>query len=165
MIYPQSPDYQLEQAIVPLFSSITGLNVYTTNRTGSKLFPYVSISAKPVRQLVNPYSGVYEMQVSINYANTSAKYTATQFDEQYLEIFEDLYYPTPELNNKIQQNATDLLVYMARISSETPSIIANKRAWTRGIVVTAIVTPDPNIDGSRAYIFSEDLNSFYLATI
>jgi hypothetical protein len=165
MIYPQSPEYQLEQAIVPLFSSVTGLNVYTTNRIGSKLFPYVSISAKPVRQLVNLYSGVYEMRVDVTYSNTSAKYTSSQVDEQYLQIFEDLYYPVPELNNKIQQNAVDLLVYMARISSQTPSILVNKRAWVRGLVITAIVTPDPNIDGSRAYIFSDELNSFYLATI
>lgn len=165
MIYPQSPEYQLEQAIVPLFSSVTGLNVYTTNRTGSKLFPYVSISAKPVRQLVNLYSGVYEMRVDVTYSNTSAKYTATQFDEQYLEIFEDLYYPTPELNIKIQEHATDLKIYMARISAEAPSININKRAWVRGIVLTAIVTPDPLADGVYDYEFDEANNSFYLATI
>lgn len=165
MIYPQSPEYQLEQAIVPLFSSITGLNVYTTNRTGEKLFPYVSISAKPARQLVNPYSGVYEMAVAVNYANTSAKYTSSQVDEQYLEIFEDLYSPIPELNIKIQDGATDLRIYMARISSQTPSIIVNKRAWVRGLVITAIVTPDPLADGIYDYEFDEANNSFYLATI
>lgn len=165
MSYPQSPEYQLEQAIVPLFSSVTGVNIYTTNRTGAKLFPYISISARPIRQLVNPYSGVYEMQVAINYANTSAKYTANQFDEEYLQIFESLYYPTPDLNIKIQEYATDLRIYMARISSETPSTDNNKRAWVRGIVVTAIVTPDPLADGVYDYEFDEANNSFYLATI
>jgi len=165
MSYPQSPEYQFEQAIVPLFSSIAGLNVYTTNRTGSRLFPYVTISARQVRQMVTPYSGVYEVEATISYSNTSAKYTATQFDEQYLDIFAGLYEVGQELNSKIQENAIDLLVYMARISEQTPTILANKRAWVRGIKLSAIITPDENIDSSRAYIFSEELNSFYLATI
>lgn len=165
MSFPQSAEYQLEQAIVPLFSSVAGLNVYTTNRTGTRLFPYVSISATPTRQLIGPYSGVYEMNVAINYSQTSAKYTQTQFDEQYLDIFGSLYSTPVELEIKIQDNTTDLKVYMARISSQTPTINAGKRAWTRGVVVNAIVTPDATADGLYDYEFDEANNSFYLATI
>lgn len=165
MSFPQSADYQLEQAIVPLFSSVSGLNIYTTNRTGTKLFPSLTISARPVRQLVDPYSSVYEMEATITYSNTSAKYTETQFDEQYLEIFEDLYSPTIPLNIKIQENATDLKVFMARISRQVPTIEVNKRAWRRGIIVTAIVTLDEASDGLYDYEFDEANNSFYLATI
>lgn len=165
MSFPQSAEYQLEQAIVPLFNSITGLNVYTTNRTGSRLFPYISISATPVRQLIDPYSGVYEMNVAVNYSQTSAKYSETQFDEQYLEIFGSLYSTPVELFAKIQDNATDLRVYMARIASQTPTINVGKRAWQRGLVINAIVTPDATADGLYDYEFDEANNSFYLATI
>jgi hypothetical protein len=165
MSFPQSAEYQLEQAIAPLFASVAGLNVYTTNRTGSRLFPYVSISATPVRQLIGPYSGVYEMNVAVNYSQTSAKYSETQFDEQYLDIFGVLYSVPIELNIKIQDNTTDLKVYMARISSQTPTININKRAWQRGLVINAIVTPDEFADGLYDYEFDEASNSFYLATI
>lgn len=165
MSFPQSAEYQLEQAIVPLFSSITGLNVYTTNRTGNKILPNVTISAKPVRQLVSPYSGVYEMNVAVNYSQTSAKYSETQFDEQYLEIFGSLYSVPVELFAKIQNNTTDLKIYMARISAQSPTIIVDKRAWQKGLVINAIVTPDATADGLYDYEFDEANNSFYLATI
>ena len=165
MSFPQSAEYQLEQAIVPIFTSVSGLNIYTTNRTGARLFPYVTISAKPVRQLVGPYSGVYEMNVAVNYSQTSARYSETQFDEQYLEIFGSLYSTPVELLAKIQDNTTDLRVYMARISSQTPTISVGKRAGQRGLVISAIVTPDATADGLFDYEFDKANNSFYLATI
>lgn len=165
MSFPQSAEYQLEQAIVPLFSHIFGLNIYTTNRTGSKVLPNVTISAKPVRQLVSPYSGVYEMNVSINYSQTSAKYSEVQFDEEYLDIFGSLYSIPMSLKEKIQNNTTDLKIYMARISAQTPTINVGKRAWTKGLVINAIVTPDEISDGLYSYEFDDSKNSLYLATI
>lgn len=165
MIFPQSAEYQLEQAIMPLFASIAGLNVYTTNRTGSKILPSVTISAKTLRQLVSPYSGVYEMSVAINYTQTSAKYSETQFDEQYLDIFGSLYSTPTELEIKIQDNTTDLKIYMARISAQSPTIIVNKKAWQKGLVINAIVTPDEGFDGILSYEFDKQKNSQYLATI
>lgn len=165
MSFPQSAEYQLEQAIAPIFASVSGLNVYTTNRTGARLFPYVTISAKPVRQLIGPYSGVYEMNVAINYSQTAVKYNEDQFDEQYLEIFGSLYSTPVELEIKIQSNTTDLKVYMARIFSQTPTINIGKRAWQKGIMVNAIVTPDEISDGLYSYEFDDSKNSLYLATI
>jgi hypothetical protein len=54
---------------------------------------------------------------------------------------------------------------MGRITSQSPSIRTDKRAWQRGLTLSFIVTPDANADGLRDYDFSEALNSFYLATI
>ena len=54
MSIPNSPDYQLEQSVASLFTSVTGVNIYTTNRTGAKLFPYISVSATPVGQMITP---------------------------------------------------------------------------------------------------------------
>ena len=105
------------------------------------------------------------MNVSINYSQTSAKYDENQFDEQYLEIFGSLYSTPVELFAKIQDNTTDLRVYMARISAQTPTINVGKRAWRKGLVINAIVTPDIMADGLYDYEFDEANNSFYLATI
>lgn len=165
MSFPQSVEYQFEQAISEIFSDISDLNVYTTNRTGYRLFPYVTISARITRQLITPYSGVYEIDATLNYSNSCSRVSDTQFDEKYLEIFSGLYSPDQTLVEKILKNTTDLKVYMARIFEQIPTTIVNKRAWVRGIKIRAIVTPDELSDGFRAYIFSDFLNSFYLATI
>jgi hypothetical protein len=165
MSMPNSPDYQLEQSIASLFTTVTGVNVYTTTRTGAKLFPYIAISARPIRQLVTPYSGVYDMQVSVDYSDTSAKVSFSTFDSTYLDIFACLYGTGTDLAFEIQDNSVDLRVYMARISSQTPTIEVGKRAWRRGLVISAIVTPDPTGDGGRELDFSDYLNSQYLAVI
>jgi hypothetical protein len=165
MSMPNSPDYQLEQSIASLFTTVTGVNVYTTTRTGARLFPYIAISARPIGQLVTPYSGVYNMQVAVDYSDSSAKVSFSTFDSTYLDIFACLYGTGQSLQFEIQDNSTDLKVYMARISSQTPTIEIGKRAWKRGLVISAIVTPDPTGDGGRELDFSDYLNSQYLAVI
>ena len=165
MSIPNSPDYQLEQSVASLFTSVTGVNIYTTNRTGPKLFPYISISATPVGQMITPYSGVYQMDVAVDYSNSSAKVSFSTFDSTYLDIFACLYGTGQSLQFEIQDNSTDLHVYMARISSQTPTIEVGKRAWRRGLVISAIVTPDPTGDGQAELDFSQYLNSQYLAVI
>lgn len=165
MSIPNSPDYQLEQSIASLFSSVFGVNVYTTTRTGAKLFPYIAISAKPVRQLVTPYSGVYEMEVSVDYSDSSAKVSSSTFDSTYLDIFACLYGTGTDLAFEIQDNSTDIRVYTARISSQTPTIQVAKRAWKRGLTLSTIVTPNPTGDGESELDFSDYLNSQYLAVI
>lgn len=165
MSMPNSPDYQLEQSIASLFTTVTGVNVYTTTRTGARLFPYIAISARPIGQLVTPYSGVYNMQVAVDYSDSSAKVSFSTFDSTYLDIFACLYGTGQSLQFEIQDNSTDLKVYMARISSQTPTIEVGKRAWRRGLVISAIVTPDPTGDGVSELDFSDYLNSQYLAVI
>ena len=165
MSIPNSPDYQLEQSVASLFTSVTGVNIYTTNRTGAKLFPYISISATPVGQMITPYSGVYQMDVAVDYSNSSAKVSFSTFDSTYLDIFACLYGTGTDLAFEIQDNSVDLKVYMARISSQTPTIQIAKRAWKRGLVISSIVTPNPTGDGGSELDFSDYLNSQYLAVI
>lgn len=161
----QSAEYKVEQSLVQLFNSITGLNVYTTNTTGSRLFPSVVISSRAREQLVSPYSGVFDVFTEIQYSQTSARYTASEFDDEYLNVFGSLYSQSPELTAKMQDVSSGILFYMCRISEQTPTILDNKKAWKRTIGITSYVTPDENTVGLRDYEFDDFLNSFYLATI
>lgn len=162
----QSPDYQLEHAVSSLINDFTNINVYGTNRTGAKLFPYVTISAKPVRQLVTPYSGVFQMDVSVDYSDSSVTTSKEDFDAEYLNIFSHLYDESTTLVAQITSHSIDLKTYMARISSQTPTIQIAKRAWKRGLVITAICTPSTTSPTSlRSLDFSDYLNSQYLALI
>jgi len=160
----QSPEYQLEHAVSSLINDSTTANVYGSNRTGAKLFPYVAISARPVRQLVTPYSGVFEMEVTVDYSDSSVLTTKEDFDSEYLNIFSHLYDNSTTLVDQIEFHSVNLKTYMARISSQTPTIQVAKRAWKRGLVISAICTPSTNI-GLRSLDFSDYLNSQYLALI
>ena len=160
-----SPQFKIEDALASLLTPVSGLNVYTTNRTGLRLFPYASINASIGSQQIVPYSGVFEISVELNYSDSTARTTQSIFDDTYYSIFSALYSDNNTLVTKVQDNVTDLKIFMGRITSQSPSIRANKRAWQRGLTLSFIVTPDANADGLRDYDFSDALNSFYLPTI
>ena len=160
-----SPQFKIEDALASLLTPVSGLNVYTTNRTGLRLFPYASIKASIGSQQIVPYSGVFEISVELNYSDSTARTTQSIFDDTYYSIFSTLYSNNDTLLAKVQDKVTDLKIFMGRITSQSPSIRASKRAWQRGLTLSFIVTPDPTADGTRNYDFSDFLNSFYLATI
>jgi hypothetical protein len=160
-----SPQFKIEDALASLLTPISGLNVVISNRTGARLFPYAAIRASIGRQYIVPYSGVFEVTAEINYSDSATRTTQAIFDDNYYNIFSTLYANTNNLALKVQDNVTDLKVFMGRITSQTPTIRADKRAWQRGLTLSFIVTPDVNADGLRNYDFSEIRNSFYLGTI
>jgi len=161
----QSTPFEVEDALARLIEDSSGLNVYTTNRTGKRLFPYATISASINTQLLGNYTGVYDLSVAVNYSDTSAKISQENFDSEYCSIFEAFYSETPTLVTKIQDNVTNTKIYMARIVSQSPTIRTDKRAWQRGLTLNVFATPDEASDGLRDYDFSEALNSFYIGTI
>jgi len=160
-----SPQFKVEDALASLLTPVSGLNVYTTNRTGLRLFPYASINASIGSQQIVPYSGVFEISVELNYSDSTARTTQSIFDDTYYSIFSTLYSNNDTLLAKVQDKVTDLKIFMGRITSQSPSIRASKRAWQRSLTLSFIVTPDPTADGTRNYDFSDFLNSFYLASI
>jgi hypothetical protein len=160
-----SPQFKIEDALASLLTPIPGLNVCIANRGGLRLFPYATIKASIGSQQIIPYSGVFEISVELNYSDSATRTTQAIFDDNYYNIFYALYSNNNTLVTKVQDNVTDLKVFMGRITSQSPSIRTDKRAWQRGLTLSFIVTPDANADGLRDYDFSEALNSFYLATI
>jgi hypothetical protein len=160
-----SVQINVEDALATLLSSVSGLNVYKTNRVGAKLFPFATISASIGGQLLGNYTGVYEVSVEIDYSNTAAKISKEAFDAEYCLIFEAFYSETPPLFTKIQNNIVNTEVYTARITGQTPTIRTAKRAWQRGLKMSLICTPSELYDGLRSLNFSERENSMYVAVI
>ena len=160
-----SPQFKIEDALAAILIPISGLNVFTSNRRGARLFPYVTIQASLGAQQIIPYSGVFEVGVDIAYSDSATLTSQANFDATYYDIFSALYANTNNLALKVQDKVTDLKVFMGRITSQSPTIRADKRAWQRGLALSFIVTPDANADGLRNYDFSEIRNSFYLGTI
>ena len=161
----QSVQINIEDAIENLLGNVPNLNTYKTNRKGAKLFPYATISASVGGQLLGNYTGVFEVDVSVDYSDTAAKISQEDFDAQYCSIFEAFYSETPPLFTKIQNNILDTKVYTARIISQSPTIRTAKRAWQRGLKMSLICTPSELEDGLRSLNFFEGENSMYVAVI
>lgn len=161
----QSVMFNVEDAVADLLAGVSGLNVFTTNRTGARTFPYAIVSASVGGQLLGNYTGVYELSVSVDYSDTAAKISQENFDSTYCEIFEAFYEETPPLFTKIQNNILDTKVYTARITGQNPTIRTAKRAWQRGLRMSVICTPSELDDGLRFLDFSEKRNSMYVAVI
>lgn len=160
-----SPQFIVEDALAGLLTPITGLNVYVSNRRGARFFPYATIKAQIGSQLIVPTSGVFEIPVELSYSDSAVRTTQATFESNYFDIFSALYNPIPTLALKIQNKSENIKIFMARITSQTPTIRTDKRAWVRGLSLSVICTPIDKPDGLRDYDFSEALNSFYIATI
>jgi hypothetical protein len=162
----QSTQYNVEDAVAALLDGIAGLNVYTSNRTGARLFPYVTIQASINGQLIRTYSGVYDLNVAVNYSDTAVKTSQEDFDSEYCSIFEAFYSPTPTLANKIENEVVNTKIYMARIVSQSPTIRTNKRAWQRGLTLNIFATPEVAAPAYLASLdFSDYRNSQYIGAI
>lgn len=162
----QSIQYLVEDAVAGLLDSIPGLNVYPANRTGNRLFPYVTIQASINSQLLGNYTGIYDLNVAVNYSDTAVKTSQEDFDSEYCNIFEAFYSETPSLSAKIQAELTSGTCYMARILSQSPTIKTDKRAWQRGLTLNIFATPASE---AVAYIaalqFNDYRNSQYIGAI
>ena len=137
----QSTQLRVEDAVSSLLTGVSGLNLYTTNRVGVRLFPFVAITCSINSQLIIPYSGVYDLNVDVIYSDTSAKISQASFDSAYCSIFEAFYSETPTLTTKLQNVIVSTRVHMARIISQNPTIRADKRAWQRGLTLNVYATP------------------------
>jgi hypothetical protein len=161
----QTISYRVEDSVARLLNSITGLNVYPSNRTGARLFPYVTIKASVNTQMLGNYTGVYDMNVEVNYSDTAAKITQEEFDGDYCNIFESFYSGTPTLAEKLNNTNIYSLVYMARIISQSPTIRTPKRAWQRGLTLNVYTTPIEGAGYLACLDFSDHRNSMYLPLI
>lgn len=159
-----SPQFILEDALARLLTPISGLNVYISNRRGGRFFPYVTISSQIGGQLIVPASGVFEIPVELSYSDSTVRTTQATFETNYFNIFQALYEEGSTLAARIEGETTSLKVYMARITSQTPTIRNDKRAWVRGLSLRVI--------GTRLFPFymasldfSDHRNSQYIGAI
>jgi hypothetical protein len=160
-----SIQYLVEDAVAGLLGGITGLHIYTSNRTGARLFPYVTVQSSINTQLLGNYTGVYDLNVVVNYSDTAVRVTQEEFDAEYCLIFEAFYSETPTLKDKLENEIVSGTVYMARISSQTPTIRTNKRAWQRGLTISCVATPAGISSFIASLDFSEHRNSQYIGAI
>ncbi|NBV29892.1 hypothetical protein EBS02_12930 [bacterium] len=161
----KSPQFIIEDALSGILNTITGLNVYISNRRGARLFPYVTIRASLGGQLIVPASGVFEVPVELSYSDSATRTSQASFEANYFEIFAALYEESSTLKSRIEANANNLKVFMARINSQTPTIRTEKRAWVRGLILGIIATKTYPSTFRPSLDFSDYRNSQYIGAI
>lgn len=160
-----SIQYYVEDAIEGLFSSINGINIYKTNRVGSRLFPYITIETEINEQMLGSYTGLYKLNATLNYSDTSVKITESQFDASYSDIFNILYNNTATLAQKLQNYTTTIQFYTANIVNQTPTIKSSHRAWQKSLKLNIIATYITEIEYIPCLDFSDFRNSMYIPAI
>ena len=161
----QTISYRVEDAVAGLLNAVTGLNVYPSNRTGARLFPYATIKADVNSQMLGNFTGVYDLNVEVNYSDTAAKVSQEEFDGEYCNIFESFYSESPTLVTKLNNANANSFTYMARIISQSPTIRTDKRAWQRGLTLNIYATPVEGAGYLAALDFSDHRNSMYIGLI
>ena len=110
-----------------------------------------------------PASGVFELPVELNYSDSAVRTNQTTFESNYFEVFAALYGDTDTLINRIEAEATNIKVYMARITGQTPTIRTDKRAW--GLTLNIIATKTYSTGYIPSLDFSNYRNSQYIGAI
>ena len=160
-----SPQFIIEDALEAILTPISGLNVYVSNRRGARFFPYVTIRASIGSQLIVPASGVFEVPVELSYSDSAVRTNQTTFESNYFEVFAALYEESDTLRARIEDETTNLKVYMARITSQSPTIRTDKRAWVRGLNLSVIASKVPAGAYTASLDFSDHRNSQYIGAI
>jgi hypothetical protein len=161
-----SPQFIVEDALEAILTPITGLNVYVSNRRGARFFPYVTIRASIGGQLIITDSGVFEVPVELSYSDSAVRTNQATFESNYFEVFAALYEESETLRSRIEGETTNLKVYMARITSQSPTIRSDKRAWVRGLNLSIIATRTFVAPSYIASLdFSDHRNSQYIGAI
>ena len=160
-----SPQFIIEDALAAILTPISGLNVYVSNRRGARFFPYVTIRAQIGSQLIVPDSGVFEVPIELSYSDSAVRTSQTTFESNYFEIFAALYEESDTLRARIEAETNLLKVYMARITSQTPTVRSDKRAWFRGLNLSVIGTRLFPTQYIAALQFNDHRNSQYIGAI
>lgn len=130
--------YSIEIEVINQLSSvIAGLtpNIYTQNLVGTpRLLPYILIEAETDRELVSPFTGIFELKATITLTVSPEAFTNSQFDGLFQQILEQLY-RDPTLASEMTTNSATLNFYIADIVSVNATILSQARTWSKSVVM------------------------------
>lgn len=118
---------QLEDSLASAIS-VAGVNIYKSDYDGSRLLPSLVIQVGIGSEELVPYSGVFKCPATLTYSARADTTDRTTLDTKWYAILQTFYQiPTIE---SILTTAT-LEVFQAKVMSESPGIIADRRIWTK----------------------------------
>ena len=118
---------QLEDSLASAIS-VSGVNVYKSDYDGSRLLPSLVIQVGIGSEELVPYSGVFKCPATLTYSARADTTDRTELDTKWYAILQT-FYQDPSIES-ILTTAT-LEVFQAKVVSESPGIITDRRIWTK----------------------------------
>lgn len=118
---------QLEDSLASAIS-VSGVNVYKSDYDGSRLLPSLVIQVGIGSEELVPYSGVFKCPATLAYSARADTTDRTELDTKWYAILQT-FYQDPSIES-ILTTAT-LEVFLAKVTSESPGIITDRRIWTK----------------------------------
>jgi len=118
---------QLEDSLASAIS-VSGVNVYKSDYEGSRLLPSLVIQVGIGSEELVPFSGVFKCPATLTYSARADTTDRTELDTKWYAILQT-FYQDPSIES-ILTTAT-LEVFLAKVTSESPGIITDRRIWTK----------------------------------
>ena len=133
-----SIEREIENGLLNAVSGITGLNFFTSERGTARTMPNIVVQASIGSEELGPFTGVFKTPATLTYTERADTISRTAFDAKFYDILEQLY-RSPDLASYIT-TATNITCYLAKVTSEGNSIVANNRTWNRTITLDVMAT-------------------------
>lgn len=113
-------------------AGVTGFDIYTSERTGGRILPFVSIVARINSEEVAPFTGIFDLTATISYVARADTSNNEDYDSKFFEI-QQAFYTDPNLASQMTTASADLEFYIADIRNIGQRIVAPTRTWAKDI--------------------------------
>lgn len=134
-----SIEREIENGLINAISGVSGLFYYTSERESPRTLPFVSARATISNEQLGTFTGVFGISAVISYNQRADAVTRGSFDSAFQSIMGN-FYTNPNLANEMT-SSTNVTVYNAKVTSETPSVISRNRTWAKDITLDIMATP------------------------
>ena len=120
-------------------AGVTGVNVYTSERASPRLLPFVYVDAEINSEEVAPFTGIFDLNVTISYVARADISSNQGYNEKFFEIQQALY-TDPNLASQMTTASASLEFYIANITSIGKRIVSPSRTWATDILMDVKAT-------------------------
>lgn len=128
-----SIEREVEKGLLNAVSGVTGVNPYTSERGSPRTLPSLVAQAQIGGELLGPFTGLFSVPATITYTARADGNTRQAFDQKFQSIVAELY-RDPDLASYMT-NVISCTVYVAKVTGESPQIIARNRTWSRQVTL------------------------------
>lgn len=128
-----SIEREVEKGLLNAVSGVTGVNPYTSERGAARTLPSLVAQAQLSSELLGPFTGLFSVPATLTYTARADGNTKQAFDQKFQSIVAELY-RDPDLASYMT-NATSCTIYLAKVTGESPQIIARNRTWSRQVTL------------------------------
>ena len=128
-----SIEKEVEKGLLNAVSGVTGVNPYTSERGSPRTLPSLVAQAQIGTELLGPLTGLFSVPATLTYTARADSLSHAAFDAKFQSIMNQLY-RDPDLPTYMT-NVTSISVYLAKVTGESPQIIARNRTWAKTVTL------------------------------